>query len=296
MQNWNFYIKEFKSYLKLEKGLSENSIEAYESDVIKLQNYSRKVAPGHINSDELTLILKELNELEIAATSQARMLSGWKAFYKFLLLEEHLNTDPTELLESPKTRRKIPEVLHFHEIEQMLEALDHSTDEGCRNRAILEIMYSCGLRVSELISLRLSDCHFQEGYIQVTGKGNKTRLIPIGRQAIKYTDIYLKSIRNFQEAKPEAEDILFLNRRGGQLSRVMIFIIIKDLAAKAGIEKEVSPHTFRHSFATHLIEGGADLRAVQEMLGHASITTTEIYTHLDTAYLQQTMQQFHPRA
>jgi integrase/recombinase XerD len=178
----------------------------------------------------------------------------------------------------------------------MLEAIDHSTDEGTRNRAILETMYSCGLRVSELTSLRLSDCHFEEGYIQVTGKGEKTRLIPIGGQAIKFTEIYLKSIRNFQEAKPEAEDIVFLNRRGGQLSRVMIFMIIKDLAAKAGIKKEVSPHTFRHSFATHLIEGGADLRAVQEMLGHTSITTTEIYTHLDRAYLQQTIQQFHPRA
>ncbi|WP_304235691.1 site-specific tyrosine recombinase XerD [Jiulongibacter sediminis] len=296
MQNWDFYIKEFKNYLKLERGLSENSIEAYERDVIKLKNFSGKAAPVQIDSDDLSLILNELNDTEIAATSQARMLSGWKAFYRFLLLEEHLSIDPTELLESPRTRRKIPEVLHFHEIEQMLEAIDHSTDEGTRNRAILETMYSCGLRVSELTSLRLSDCHFEEGYIQVTGKGEKTRLIPIGGQAIKFTEIYLKSIRNFQEAKPEAEDIVFLNRRGGQLSRVMIFMIIKDLAAKAGIKKEVSPHTFRHSFATHLIEGGADLRAVQEMLGHTSITTTEIYTHLDRAYLQQTIQQFHPRA
>lgn len=296
MQNWDFYIKEFKNYLKLERGLSENSIEAYERDVNKLVTFSKKAAPGQIDSDELSLILKDLNDLEIAATSQARILSGWKAFYKFLLLEEHLNSDPTELLESPKARRKIPEVLHFHEIEKMLEAIDHSTDEGTRNRAILETMYSCGLRVSELVSLRLSDCYFDESYIQVTGKGDKTRLVPIGKQAIKFIDIYVKNIRTFQEPKQEAEDILFLNRRGGQLSRVMIFLIIKDLAAKAGINKDVSPHTFRHSFATHLIDGGADLRAVQEMLGHASITTTEIYTHLDRAYLQQTIQQFHPRA
>ncbi|MGR3812043.1 site-specific tyrosine recombinase XerD [Jiulongibacter sp. NS-SX5] len=296
MTNWSFYIEEFINYLTLERGLSENSSEAYQRDVLKLQQFSGKDSPKQIDSNDISRILEELYDLGIAATSQARILSGWKSFFKFLQLEEHISKDPSALIESPKTRRKLPEVLHYHEIESMLEAIDHSSNEGTRNRAILETMYSCGLRVSELTSLKLSDCHFHEGYIQVTGKRDKTRLVPIGKQAVKYINIYEQTIRNHQEAKPEAEDILFLNRRGNKLTRVMIYIIVKDLALKAGIAKEVSPHTFRHSFATHLIEGGADLRAVQEMLGHVSITTTEIYTHLDRAYLQQTIQQFHPRA
>jgi integrase/recombinase XerD len=296
LKSWGYYIQEFKNYLKLEKSLSENSLLAYERDVLKLASFSKKTSPLDINDDLIANILAELNEIGLAPTSQSRMLSGWKAFYKFLLLEDYTEINPTELIDSPKTKRKIPEVLHLHEIEAMLAAIDHSTEEGNRNRAILEVLYSCGLRVSELTDLRISDCHFKDGFVKITGKGDKTRLVPIGLQAIKYTEIYMDSIRCQLDIDARHEDFVFLNRRGRKLSRVMIFIIIKDLVGLAGIHKTVSPHTFRHSFATHLIEGGADLRAVQDMLGHASITTTEIYTHLDRAYLRQTMEQFHPRA
>lgn len=289
-------MQEFKSFLRLERALSENSIEAYLRDVQKLESFSGKHNPAGITSRDLSKILDELNEIGIAATSQARMLSGWKAFYRFLQLEEYQEDDPTGLIEGPKTSRKLPDVLHLHEIEAMLDCIDHSTPEGPRNRAILEVLYSCGMRVSELTELKISDCYFKEGFVKVTGKGDKTRLVPIGSEAIKYTELYQKSIRNQLEVETGHEDYVFLNRRGKKLSRVMIFLIIKDLAEKAGIHKAISPHTFRHSFATHLIEGGADLRAVQEMLGHASITTTEIYTHLDRDYLQQTVMQFHPRA
>ncbi|MCR9063419.1 MAG: site-specific tyrosine recombinase XerD [Cytophagales bacterium] len=296
MNNWSHYTNEFINYLHLERSLSKNSIEAYVRDVSKLQQYSSVNSPSEITPEIISDILIQLNDIGINPSSQSRMLSGWKSFFKFLLLEEYLTESPTELIESPKNMRKIPEVLHFHEIERMMEAIDHSTDEGTRNRAILEVLYSCGLRVTELIQLKLSDCHFEEGFVQVTGKGEKTRLVPIGLQAIKHTQIYINSIRSHQKIARGHEDYIFLNRRGKKLSRVMIFLIIKDLAKLAEIYKEVSPHTFRHSFATHLIEGGADLRAVQEMLGHASITTTEIYTHLDRAYLQQTIREFHPRA
>ncbi len=296
MNNWSHYTNEFINYLHLERSLSKNSIEAYVRDVSKLQQYSSANSPSEITPEIISDILIQLNDIGINPSSQSRMLSGWKSFFKFLLLEEYLTESPTELIESPKNMRKIPEVLHFHEIERMMEAIDHSTDEGTRNRAILEVLYSCGLRVTELIELKLSDCHFEEGFVQVTGKGEKTRLVPIGLQAIKHTQIYINSIRSHQKIARRHEDYIFLNRRGKKLSRVMIFLIIKDLAKLAEIYKEVSPHTFRHSFATHLIEGGADLRAVQEMLGHASITTTEIYTHLDRAYLQQTIREFHPRA
>lgn len=296
MNNWSHYTNEFINYLHLERSLSKNSIEAYVRDVSKLQQYSSANSPSEITPEIISDILIQLNDIGINPSSQSRMLSGWKSFFKFLLLEEYLTESPTELIESPKNMRKIPEVLHFHEIERMMEAIDHSTDEGTRNRAILEVLYSCGLRVTELIQLKLSDCHFEEGFVQVTGKGEKTRLVPIGLQAIKHTQIYINSIRSHQKIARGHEDYIFLNRRGKKLSRVMIFLIIKDLAKLAEIYKEVSPHTFRHSFATHLIEGGADLRAVQEMLGHASITTTEIYTHLDRAYLQQTIREFHPRA
>ncbi len=296
MNNWSHYTNEFINYLHLERSLSKNSIEAYVRDVSKLQQYSSANSPSEITPEIISDILIQLNDIGINPSSQSRMLSGWKSFFKFLLLEEYLTESPTELIESPKNMRKIPEVLHFHEIERMMEAIDHSTDEGIRNRAILEVLYSCGLRVTELIELKLSDCHFEEGFVQVTGKGEKTRLVPIGLQAIKHTQIYINSIRSHQKIARGHEDYIFLNRRGKKLSRVMIFLIIKDLAKLAEIYKEVSPHTFRHSFATHLIEGGADLRAVQEMLGHASITTTEIYTHLDRAYLQQTIREFHPRA
>jgi integrase/recombinase XerD len=296
LKTWDFYINEFKDFLKLEKSLSENSILAYESDVLKLANYANESTPLTIKDSDVSVIINELNEIGLAPTSQSRLLSGWKAFYKFLILEEYMETNPTELIESPKTNRKIPEVLHLHEIEKMLSAIDHSTDEGVRNRAIIETLYSCGLRVSELIDLQISQCHFNDGFVTITGKGDKTRLVPIGLQAIKYIQLYMGSTRCQLDIESGHEDFVFLNRRGKKLSRVMIFIIIKDLKERAGIHKNVSPHTFRHSFATHLIEGGADLRAVQDMLGHASITTTEIYTHLDRAYLRQTMEQFHPRA
>jgi integrase/recombinase XerD len=296
LTSWNFYIREFKDFLKLEKSLSVNSILAYESDVMKLANYAEKPTPLKLSDEQIAQILNDLNEVGLAPTSQSRLLSGWKAFYKFLLLEEYIDYNPTELLESPKTNRKIPEVLHLHEIEAILSAIDHSTEEGIRNRAIIETLYSCGLRVSELTDLQISQCFFKEGFVKITGKGDKTRLVPIGQEAIKYIKLYMDNVRCHLNIVSGQDDFVFLNRRGKKISRVMIFIIIKDLKELAGINKNVSPHTFRHSFATHLIEGGADLRAVQDMLGHASITTTEIYTHLDRAYLRQTIDQFHPRA
>jgi integrase/recombinase XerD len=297
---WPGYIKHFKNYLRLERGLSDNSVKAYVHDIEKLHEYFQLqntiIAITAVKERDILGFLKYLTELGLTAHSQARFLSGIKAFFKYLLLENVISEDPTELLEAPKLPRKLPDVLSFEEILQILEVIDHSTPEGTRNRAIVEVMYSCGLRVSELINLKLSDCHFDVGFIRVTGKGNKMRLVPIGRDAIHYTEIYTSSIRNEVDIKKESEDIVFLNRRGNQLSRVMIFMIIKDLATLAGIRKKVSPHTFRHSFATHLIEGGASLRAVQEMLGHESITTTEIYTHLDRDYLRQIITEFHPRS
>lgn len=297
---WPGYIKHFKNYLRLERALSDNSVKAYVHDIEKLHEYfqlqNNVIAITAVKERDILGFLKYLTELGLTAHSQARFLSGIKAFFKYLLLENVISEDPTELLEAPKLPRKLPDVLSFEEILQILEVIDHSTPEGTRNRAILEVMYSCGLRVSELINLKLSDCHFDVGFIRVTGKGNKMRLVPIGRDAIHYTEIYTNSIRNEVAIKKDSEDIVFLNRRGNQLSRVMIFMIIKDLATFAGIRKNVSPHTFRHSFATHLIEGGASLRAVQEMLGHESITTTEIYTHLDRDYLRQVITEFHPRS
>jgi integrase/recombinase XerD len=297
--NWQIYIQHFKNYLRLERAMSENSIEAYIRDVEKLCQFAEitehNPSPEAITERDILDFLEYLGEFGISATSQARMLSGIKSFYKYLAIENLIQIDPTQLIESPKIGRKLPDTLSFPEIERMLEIIDVSTPEGTRNRAILEVLYSCGMRVSELIDLKLTNCYFDIGFVRVFGKGRKVRLIPIGRDAIKYTKIYLESIRNNQDINPESGDIVFLNRRGKQLSRVMIFLIIKDLAARAGIQKNISPHTFRHSFATHLIEGGADLRAVQEMLGHESITTTEIYTHLDRVFLQETMKSFHPR-
>jgi integrase/recombinase XerD len=297
---WQSYIKHFKNYLRLERSLSGNSVDAYVRDVEKLEEFLElaKIAlpPAKILEEHLAAFLKYLSELGLAAHSQARMLSGIKAFFKYLLLENEITEDPTELLESPRLPRKLPDVLSYEEIESMLAAIDHSTPEGTRNRAIMEVLYSSGLRVSELTSLQLTHCYFDIGFIRILGKGDKVRLVPIGKEAIKYTQIYLEHVRNDIAAKKDSEDIVFLNRRGGQLSRVMIFIMIKDAAEKAGVHKNVSPHTFRHSFATHLIEGGASLRAVQEMLGHESITTTEIYTHLDRDYLRQVITEFHPRS
>lgn len=297
---WQSYIKHFKNYLRLERSLSGNSVEAYVRDVEKLAEFlelsKTDVSPARVQEENLSAFLKYIAELGLAAHSQARMLSGIKAFFKYLLLENEISEDPTELLESPRLPRKLPDVLSYEEIETMLAAIDHSTPEGTRNRAIMEVLYSSGLRVSELTDLQLTNCHFDIGFLRIIGKGDKMRLVPIGKEAIKYTQIYLDHVRGEIAPQKGSEDILFLNRRGGQLSRVMIFLMIKDTAEKAGIHKNVSPHTFRHSFATHLIEGGASLRAVQEMLGHESITTTEIYTHLDRDYLRQIITEFHPRS
>jgi integrase/recombinase XerD len=294
--NWLDHIKGFKNYLKLERGLSGNSVESYVRDAEKLFQFcgeEKKVT--NLKDEDIHNFLVFLNELGLSATSQARILSGIKAFFEYLFIEKIVISDPTELISWPRITRKLPETLHLHEIEAMMASIDLSTPEGPRNKAIIEVMYSCGLRVSELTNLKISDCLFSEGFIRVVGKGNKMRLVPIGDEAIKFSKIYLQEVRILLNIEQGHEDFLFLNRRGKALSRVMVFLIIKDLAEKAGIHKSISPHTLRHSFATHLVEGGADLRAIQEMLGHESIITTEIYTHLDRAYLQQTLKEFHPR-
>ncbi|HOZ83547.1 MAG TPA: site-specific tyrosine recombinase XerD [Bacteroidia bacterium] len=294
------YINGFSAYIKLEKSLSANSNEAYMHDVELLYEFLQEKHPEK-NAEKLTLDLLQqfiqwINERNLSARSQARIISGIKAFYKYLLLENIIADDPTTLLETPKLGRKLPEFLTIEEIDTMLNAIDLSTAEGQRNRAMLETLYSSGLRVSELISLKKSNSFFDIGFLKITGKGNKERLVPIGTSAIKHINIYEESIRRQLKIKTGNDDILFLNRRGAQLTRVMVFTIIKKLAVKIQLKKKISPHTFRHSFATHLIEGGADLRAVQEMLGHESITTTEIYTHLDRDYLRQEIMQHHPRA
>jgi integrase/recombinase XerD len=295
---WEAYKKGYKAWLKLEKSLSNNSVEAYLHDVEKLTDYlqytGKLQAPADITLTDLQQFVKWIGELQMTPSSQARIISGLRSFYKYCLTEQIVTTDPSALLDAPKTRRKLPDVLSFEEIENIIAQTDQSTPEGGRNKAILEIMYSCGLRVSEVVNLKLSCLYFDVGFIRVTGKGDKERLVPVGSDAIKYTRLYKEHIRVHQPVQPGSEDIVFLNKRGKGLSRVMIFYIIKDLAKKAGITKSISPHTFRHSFATHLVEGGADLRAVQEMLGHESITTTEIYTHLDRDYLRDTLQRFHP--
>jgi len=296
---WQSYIKHFKNYLRLERSFSDHSVQAYVRDTEKLAEFLEieqiNVSPVDLKEEHLLAFLKYISELGLAAHSQARMLSGIKSFYKYLLLENEIKEDPTELIESPRLPRKLPDVLSYEEIELVLSAIDHSTPEGTRNRAMIEVLYSCGLRVSELTGLQLTHCYFDIGFIRVLGKGDKVRLVPIGKEAIKYTKIYLEHVRREMAVHKDSEDIVFLNRRGKQLTRVMIFLIIKDAVEKAGIDKNVSPHTFRHSFATHLIEGGASLRAVQEMLGHESITTTEIYTHMDRDYLRQVVNEFHPR-
>ncbi len=295
MNNWAFYIKAFENYLLLELSLARNSIEAYLDDIQKLANLYPDTAPTQISEIHIKSALKTITELGMQANSQARILSGWKSFFKFLIKERYINIEPTELIDAPKLSRKLPETLNYAEIERIFSSIDVSTAEGFRNRAMLETLYSCGLRVSELVELKRSDCFFDEGFIRVTGKGNKTRLVPIGNAAIKYVKMYLDTYRKEMPFYSEYEDFVFLNRRGKSLSRVMVFLIIKNHAELAGIHKSISPHTFRHSFASHLIEGGADLRAVQDMLGHESITTTEIYTHLDKAFLKETIDRFHPR-
>jgi integrase/recombinase XerD len=296
---WRSTLKGFEGFLKLEKGLSVNTVEAYLADLRKLMKFMeiRGLAgdPDSLRHEELHQFLVWINELALSARTQARILSGLKAFYRYLLLEDLIDKDPTALLEGPKLGRKLPEVLTVGEIDRILERIDLSKPEGRRNKAMLEVLYSCGLRVSELVGLRLSGLFREEEFIKVIGKGDKERLVPISRKAIREIDLYLPD-RNSLVIQPGNEDILFLNRRGRMLTRVMVFTVIKELASAAGIRKKVSPHTFRHSFATHLVEGGADLRAVQEMLGHESIITTEIYTHLDREYLREAIISFHPRS
>ena len=298
--NWDKLSQQFANYLKLERSLSQNSVEAYVRDVAKLRQFieisNLTLSPGQVRTSHIQDFLKYIGDLGLSAYSQSRMLSGIKSFFAFLQYEEIITDNPADLIDSPKLGRKLPEVLNIYEIEKLFETIDHSSPEGGRNRAMLEVLYSSGLRVSELITLRLNQIYFDIGFLRIIGKGNKERLVPIGRSAIKYLEIYLNEIRLHIKPKPGYESFGFLNRRGKGLTRVMVFMIIKDLALKAGIKKKISPHTFRHSFATHLVEGGADLRAVQEMLGHESITTTEIYTHLDREYLKQIIQEFHPRS
>lgn len=292
---WKVYTKGFKAFLQLEKGLSKNSISAYLHDVELLANYFENDSPLVLTYKDLRNFIQSLAEIGLAASSQSRIISGIKSFYTYLLLEKLIAQNPSELIETPKIARKLPAILDTQEIDAMIGCIDLSQPEGERNKAILETLYSCGLRVSELTELKISCLYLDEGFVRVIGKGNKERFVPIGGIANKLIRQYISTIRNHLDIDKNAEDIVFLNRRGKKLTRVMIFMIIKHLAEKAGVQKNISPHTFRHSFATHLIEGGADLRAVQEMLGHESITTTEIYTHLDRSYLKEAIIQFHPR-
>ncbi|CAN5483119.1 site-specific tyrosine recombinase XerD [soil metagenome] len=298
--SWGLYTKEFGNYLRLERSLSGNSIEAYLHDVSLLHQFVEvsklQQSPMTITTKHLEGFLKHINELGMSPHSQARILSGIKSFYKYLLSEELIDRDPTALIEGPRLGRKLPDTLDYGEIVKLLDAIDLSSPEGQRNRAMLEVLYSSGLRVSELVELKRANIHFDLGFLRVVGKGNKERLVPIGRDAMKYLTIYQEEIRVHIPVQKGFEAYVFLNRRGKKISRVSVFLIIKALAIKVGLNKTISPHTFRHSFATHLIEGGADLRAVQEMLGHESITTTEIYTHLDRDYLKQVIREFHPRS
>ena len=290
----------FKGYLQLERSLSPNSIESYLRDTQMLSRFiterELKLAPEAVTHDVLEEFLGWVYESGLGARSQARVLSGIKAFYKYLLIENIINKDPTELIDGPRVGQKLPEFLTVDEINLLIAAVDRSKPEGERNKAIIETLYSCGLRVSELVNLQISTTYLDIGFVKVLGKGNKERIVPMGSSAIKQIIIYKESYRNHQTIQHGNEDYLFINKRGTKLSREMIFLIIKDLVKKTGLKKTISPHTFRHSFATHLIDGGADLRAVQEMLGHSSITTTEIYTHLDRDYLRSAILQFHPRA
>ncbi len=297
---WKSSLKGFKSYIMLERSLSANSVGAYVHDVEKLVQFLEfkqiNLSPAQLELQHLRDFIAWVNELGMSPRTQARVISGIKAFYKYLLLENLTEVDPTALIDSPKLGRKLPDVLSLEEINQLIEAIDLSSAEGERNRAILETLYGSGLRVSELINLRISCLYLEIGFIKIIGKGDKERLVPIGSVATKFIQLYRSTVRNHVDIKPGNDDILFLNRRGSKLTRVMIFTIIKRLAKEIGLKKSISPHTFRHSFATHLIEGGADLRAVQEMLGHESITTTEIYTHLDRDFLRSAIIQFHPRS
>lgn len=297
---WKSYIFDYLNYLKIERSLSNNSIEAYERDISKLTQYleiiKSDIKPEFITHQIVENLLYYLSDLGLSAHSQARILSGLKSFFKYLLYENLIQKDPLELIESPKLGRKLPDVLDFPDIEKIFANIDLSTPQGCRNRAMMELMYSSGLRVSEVVNLKLSNILFEIGFLRVTGKGNKERIIPVGNDALKFTKIYIENVRNQIIPQKGAENFVFFNNKGKNLSRIMVFMFIQKYAKDAGIDKKVSPHTFRHSFATHLIEGGADLRAVQEMLGHESITTTEIYTHLDREFLRQMILEFHPRS
>jgi integrase/recombinase XerD len=297
LSNWRIYIKNFESYLKIEKGLAENSIFAYLNDVTKLHDFAVSIQkePNTIILSDLQFFIGELFDIGLSSRSQARIISGVKQFYDFLLLEGIIEKNPSELLESPRIGRKLPEVLSLTEIDALINQIDLSKNEGHRNKAILETLYSCGLRVSELCDLKLSNIFYPEGFIRVIGKGNKERLVPLGEGVKKEIELYKLSMRNHLSICSGHEDFLFLNRRGKQLTRVMIFTIIKNLAAEIGLKKSISPHTFRHSFATHLIEGGANLRAIQDMLGHESILTTEIYTHISQTAQREAILKYHPR-
>lgn len=297
--DWKSSIKGFKSYLILERSMSDHSVDAYLRDIRKLTEFleiqNLDVEPVHVGHKHLIDFVAYLHALGLADRTQSRILSGIRAFYKYLILEDIIDDDPSELIDTPRLSRKIPDVLSYEEINQILNCIDLSEETGHRNRAMLETLYACGLRVSELVNLKISDYFPEDGFLKVVGKNNKERIVPIGQQAIKYNQIYLDNDRNKINLQPGYENYIYLNRRGRALSRVMVFTIIKNLTGLAGIKKNVSPHTFRHSFATHLVEGGADLRAVQDMLGHESIITTEIYTHIDTRYLRETILKFHPR-
>ena len=297
--DWNASLKGFSAFMLLELGLSPHSIEAYNRDVKKLISYlslqDLDINPGQIEAEHLRAFIWYLNELGLGPRSQARLISAIKTFFRYLITEELIQKNPAEILDSPKLGRKIPAVLSFDEIQKMLACIDHSTDHGVRNRAMLETLYACGLRVSERIELRLSNTLLDIGFVKVIGKGNKERIVPIGEEACKHIGLYLEGVRRrMMNIHPDHKNMLFLNRRGKKLTRVHVFMVVKELAKQANIQKTVSPHTFRHSFATHLIEGGANLKAVQDMLGHESIITTEIYTHLDTEYLRDTILNFHP--
>ncbi|SHF74529.1 integrase/recombinase XerD [Mariniphaga anaerophila] len=297
---WEESKKGFENYLKLEKSLSQNSIAAYINDINKLieflgKNFKR-IGPEKVKLNHLKKFVEWLNEKGVSPRTQARTISGIKSFYKYLLIEEKISSDPTALLESPKIGRKLPDILSMEEIDTLIDAVDLEKPEGQRNKAMLETLYSCGLRVSELVNLKVTNLFFEQGFIKIEGKGDKERLVPVSSRAVEEIGKYMNGYRKRLKISKESENVLFLNRRGKKLSRVMVFTIIKNLAQKINLDKKISPHTFRHSFATHLINGGADLRAVQEMLGHESILTTEIYTHLDRDYLKSTIHQFHPRS
>lgn len=298
--NWEQYIKGFNTYLRLERSLSANSCMAYINDINKLANFfsspKQEKSATDITNDDLSQFIQFMGSIGMHPRSQARIISSVKAFYKYLLLEDYIKVNPATLLKSPRLGRKIPEYLTIEEIDKLIAAIDLSQPEGQRNKAIIETLYGCGLRVSELTDLKISDIFFNDEFIKITGKGNKQRIVPIGNSAAKQIKLFINTIRVHIQAVKGNEDYIFLNKRGKKLSRVMVFIIIKNLCEKAGIKKNISPHTLRHSFATHLVEGGADLRAVQDMLGHESITTTEIYTHLDREFLRENLISFHPRA